>query len=75
MIAIDLTQLDITSVCVGALFCWIWTQYILKAIFVWFIIPVGAILLGKSRESVINDGVEKARKRLEALLPHWTVNR
>ena len=75
MITIDFTQLDITSFGIGALAYWIWSQYILKAIFVWFIIPVGGILTGKSRESVINDGVEKARKRLEALLPHWTVNR
>lgn len=75
MITIDFTQLDVTSACIGAVAYWIFVRFILQYSLSWIIIPSLAIILGKSRETVINELVESSRKKFEKLLPHWTVKR
>ena len=75
MITIDISQLDLTSFCVGATALTLSIKFIVTPILVKIVVPVIASLQGKSRETVINELVEGNRARFEKLLPHWTVNR
>ena len=75
MITIDISQLDLTSFCVGATALTLSMKFIVTPILVKIVVPVIASLQGKSRETVINELVEGNRARFEKLLPHWTVNR
>jgi hypothetical protein len=73
MITFDPSRIDPASVLLGAFAWWFWSSYIFKVICVWIIIPLFSIMTNKSRESVIIEGMEHTKKRLETLLPHWTV--
>ena len=75
MITIDISQLDLTSFCVGATALTLSMKFIVTPILVKIVVPVIAILQGKSRETVINELNASNRAKLEKLLPDWTVNR
>jgi len=73
MITFDPSRIDLSSVLLGAFAWWFWSKYIFQGICIWIIIPLGSIMTNKSRESVIIAGMESAKKRLDTLLPYWTV--
>jgi hypothetical protein len=73
MITFDPSRIDTASVLLGAFAWWFWSKYIFQGICIWIIIPLGSIMTNKSRESVIIAGMESAKKRLDTLLPYWTV--
>ena len=75
MISIDISQLDLTSFCVGATSLILSVKFIVTPILTKIVVPVIAILQAKSRETVINELNASNRAKLEKLLPHWTVNR
>ena len=75
MITIDISQLDLTSFCVGATSLILSVKFIVTPILTKIVVPVIAILQGKSRETVINELNASNRAKLEKLLPYWTVNR
>ena len=75
MISIDISQLDLTSFCVGATSLILSVKFIVTPILTKIVVPVIAILQAKSRETVINELNTSNRAKLEKLLPYWTVNR
>lgn len=73
MITFDPSRIDPASVLLGAFAWWFWSRYVFTGICVKIIIPIASGMTNKSRESVINAGMEHTKKRLDTLLPHWTV--
>ncbi len=69
----DFTQVDMQSLCLGALAWWVWSKIVNKCRF--YLMALIACITKDSREKTLEVIVERCRVTADKRLPYWTVNK